>query len=133
MSILAGRRLFSTEIRLFEDTLLTAAMEIFMNLKTLLKYCGYIKFDNSLGSIIAYFLRFSEFLVVAYGFITTLWIVILTNEPILEKAKSLETAEALFYILALHFILTMWPSQFFDMIDIINNKIRERKSIFSIF
>lgn len=90
-------------------------------------------FDNSCGSIIAYLLRFSEFSVVTYGFITTLWIVILTNEPILEKAKSLETAEALFYILALHFILTMWPRQFFDMIDIINNKIRERKLNFSLF
>lgn len=103
------------------------AMEIFVNLKRLLKFAGFVEFDNSFGGLIAIFLRIFEFSVVFYGFASTMWIVFLTNEPIVEKAKSLESAECLFYVLALQFIFTMWPQQFFDMIDIINKKIRERK------
>lgn len=86
-----------------------------------------MEYDILCGGFFAIFLRIFEFLAVFYGVASTLWIVILTNEPFIEKIKSLETAEALFYNVALHFIFAMWPRQFFDMIDIINKKIRERE------
>lgn len=102
-----------------------SAMEIFLNLKKLLQICGY--FQDEINSSEYIIRRIVCIAIILYGLITSVWIILLTNESILEKAKCLQTSVSFVFTLMIHFIFCYWPEQVFTIIGIIESKIGERE------
>lgn len=100
-----------------------------MNAKKCLRYAGFIKYDNPSGGIIAMLLCVFEFVMLWYGWLTAMWFVIMGNDTILEKSKTLQTAQGLGLTLVMQLVFIWKPSTFFDLVKVIQSKIHEREQI----
>lgn len=98
-----------------------------MNSKKCLRYAGFVKYDNQNGDLIAILLRVFQFSMLLYGWSTAMWFVIFGNNTILEKSKTLQTAQGLVYTLVIQLVFIWQPSAFFDLIKLIQSKIHVRK------
>lgn len=102
-------------------------LKMFVYLKKCFRYSGFLKFKGPFASGIAIFLRLFGIFISLYTIITPiLFIIYVRDSPLVEKSKSLQGAISLSYVLSIHVIFSLRSDAFFEMMQIIEDKVHKR-------
>lgn len=108
-------------------TSITMELEMFVYLKKCFRWSGFLKFNGPFASAIAIFLRLFGIFISLYTIVTPiLFVICVPDSALVEKAKSLQGAISLSYVLSIHVIFSFRSDAFFEMMQIIEDKAHKR-------
>lgn len=103
------------------------AMEIFVELRKLLRSIGFLEYKTRHGRLLSLLLRLPGFSLLIFTITTTLWFLAFEAATFAEQTQSIETTEAYSYILIIYVIFISSRRDFLLMIKIFEKRIGERE------